>query len=254
MVIKRTPSSHNPSLFSERVVTVHVGPSQTTWRLHENLLSSSSDFFRSAFNSGFLESHEDKLLLPEDDPAAFELFVRWLYGRAIVSPPPASAASGSGSAGGGGGARSQQASATSLLFQALAPPPIQTWLRLYALACKLMVEELENICAGAAWRYYSVGTRRPDVRDVQYIYENTPPGCGMRRLLRERLTMGMFRGRQNNPVTEEWRDVFNETPDLGFDIVSEISGFHWIIGNNAPARPASEECAFHRHEKGEVCR
>lgn len=122
------------------------------------------------------------------------------------------------------------------------------------LACKLLVAELENICVNAAWRYYNVGTRRPDIRDVQYIYENTPEGSGMRRLLQERLTLGMFRGRQHNPVTAEWREVLNETPDLGFDIVSEISGFNWISGGNVPARSGSEECAFHRHDKGEGCR
>lgn len=214
-----------------------MGASQTTWRLHENLLSSSSDFFRSAFHSGFKEAREDRLLLPEDDPAAFELFVRWLYARALAASPPP------------GPAQQTQAS----LFHA-SSSSIQTWLRLYALTCKLMVEELENICVGAAWRYYSIGTRRPAIRDVQFIYENTPPGSGMRRLLRERLTLGMFRGRQNNPVTPEWREVLNETPDLGFDIVSEISGFHWISGGNAPGRAGAEECVFHRHEKGESCR
>lgn len=218
-------------------MTVLVGPSRTTWRLHENLLSSSSDFFKSAFNSGFKETLDDQLTLPEDDPQAFELFVRWLYTRAM-SPPSTNAAT----------------TTTMTLPFTTSHPPIQTWLRLYVLASKLLVAELENICVNAAWRYYNVGTRRPDIRDVQYIYENTPEGSGMRRLLQERLTLGMFRGRQNNPVTAEWREVLNETPDLGFDIVNEISGFHWISGGNVPARTGSEECAFHRHEKGEGCR
>lgn len=111
------------------------------------------------------------------------------------------------------------------------------------------MEELENICVDETSRYYKVGTRRPDIRDVQYIYDNTVPGAGMRRLMRERLTLGLFRGRQNNPVTAEWREVLNETPDLGFDIVSEISSYHWISGGNAPARAISKECVFHRHEQ-----
>lgn len=233
-VLSSIPTNAQPSLFSERVVTVLVGPSRTTWRLHENLLSCSSDFFKSAFNAGFKETFEDRLALPEDDPHAFELFVRWLYARATTPPP--------------GGA------AAAALSLHTPHPLIQTWLRLYALACKLMVEELENTCVDAAWRHYNVGMRRPDIRDVQYMYENTPEGSGMRRLLKERLTLGMFRGRQNNPVTAEWRDVLNETPDLGFDIVSEISGFHWISGGNAPARTGRAECDFHRHEKGERCR
>lgn len=135
------------SLFSERVVTILVGPGGTTWRLHENLLSSASDFFRSAFNSGFREALEDRLTLPEDDPQAFELFVRWLYARAAVPPDsPAAAAAVLGAA--------PTASAGG----------IQTYLRLYVLANKLLVEELENVCVDMACRYYKVGTRRPDIR------------------------------------------------------------------------------------------
>lgn len=240
-------------------MTVLVGPTEVTWRLHENLLSSTSDFFRSAFNSGFRESIEDRLTLPEDDPQAFELFVRWMYARAL-NPPTTSFTSSSSD---GVTAATATASATAAVGQRSLPlptlggaaaPTIQTYLRLYVLACKLLVEELENACVDAASGYYRAGTRRPDVRDVAYVYRHTLPGAGMRRLLRERLTLGLFRGKQHNPVTAEWREVLNETPDLGFDIVREVSGYHWISGANAPARTGSGECAFHRHERGEVCR
>lgn len=133
--------------------------------------------------------------------------------------------------------------------------PIQDFLRLYVLASKLMIEELENACTDTASRHFRVGTRRPDIRDVQYIYLNTPAGSGMQRLLRERLTLGLFRGKQHNPVNGEWREILNQTPDLGFDIVNDIAGFHWVSGSNAPLRPVNENsCIYHRHEKGEACR
>lgn len=263
------PLTTRSSLFSERVVTILVGPSEVTWRLHENLLSSTSDFFRSAFNSGFRESIEDRLSLPEDDPQAFELFVRWMYARALAQPSIASlapspdgtassstastttttAASASASA-----SASRRSPAALPAVGGAAAPTIHTYLRLYVLACKLLVEELENACVDAAGAHWRAGARRPDVRDVAYVYRHTPPGAGMRRLLRERLALGLFRGRQHNPVTAEWRDVLNETPDLGFDLVREVSGYHWISGGNAPARAGSAECAFHRHERGEACR
>lgn len=86
---------------------------------------------------------------------------------------------------------------------------------------------------------------------VQYIYENTMPNSGMRKLLRERLTLGLFRGRQHNPVTAEWREIMNETPDLGFDIVSEVSSYNWIAGGNAPARAVSDKCVYYRHDRSE---
>lgn len=283
------------SLFSERVVEVVVGPSQTIWRLHENLLSATSDFFRAAFNSGFKESLEDRLLLPEDDPHAFELFVRWIYARALqrvtggpdidaerllfgsCSTSPAgchNSASNTGSSSANAFGFTTASSTTGFAFGALpstgnnfsfAPTistatssvDIQDCLRLYALAAKLLVEDLENVCVDVAARYYRVGTRRPEVRDVQYIYENTPPGSGMRRLLKERLALVLFRGRQSNnnkdkSVTPEWRDVLNETPELGFDLLSEVASYNWVPGPNVPPvqrTPGQEGCTFHRHEK-----
>lgn len=238
-------------LFGERVVTIRVGSRKTIWRLHENLLSSTSEFFRAAFNGGFMEASSDVLDLPEDDPQAFELFVRWLYARAMNPPETTTTPNTSVNS------RVTTPPFFNQLFPSTTPPPIQDLLRLYVLASKLMIEELENSCTDTASWYFRVGTlgqRRPDIRDVQYIYLNTPAGSGMQRLLRERLTLGLFRGKQHNPVTAEWRDILNQTPDLGFDIVNDIAGFHWVSGSNAPGRVVSGDCVFHRHEKGEVCR
>lgn len=249
-----------------------VGPSQTVWRLHENLLSGTSDFFRAAFNSGFKESLEDRLLLPEDDPQAFELFVRWLYARALQGLTGApemnaelqlfgsSTSSTSSSSRRDPGFLFSTSVTTPIPSTASPPINIQDCLRLYALATKLLVEDLENICVDVAARYYKVGTRRPEIRDVQYIYENTPEGSGMRRLLKERLALVLFRGRQSNnkdkPVTPEWRDVIEETPELGFDLLSEVASYNWVPGPSVPPtqRLPGEGCVFHRHEKTAVCR
>lgn len=252
-------------------MTVLVGPSEVQWRLHENLLSGISDFFRSAFNSGFQESIEDKLTMPEDDPNSFELFVRWLYIRALT---PSAVSNSTTSAHVMLGKDFTGGSSTAC---------IQDYLKLYVLASKVLVEELENACVDMAHAFYSVGLRRPDVKDgtddhariyvqvpivvsllllgdvltsiptVKYVYENTMPGCGMRRLLKERLTMSLFKGKPHNPVTSEWREIMNETPDLGFDVVSEIASYNWIAGGNASAKTPAHECTFHRHERSNRC-
>ncbi|KAK7723776.1 hypothetical protein SLS64_000107 [Diaporthe eres] len=228
-------------LFSERVVTVLVGPSEVQWRLHENLLSGISDFFRSAFNSGFKESLEDRLAMPEDDPHSFELFIRWLYIRTLT---PTAVSNSTLAANVMLGKDFTAGSSTAC---------IQDYLRLYVLASKVLVEELENACVDMAHAFYSVGMRRPDIKDVQYVYEHTMPGCGMRRLLKERLTMSLFKGKQHNPVTPEWREIMNETPDLGYDIVSEIASYNWIGGGNASAKTPAHECTFHRHDRSNMC-
>ncbi|KAJ5032330.1 uncharacterized protein L3040_008937 [Drepanopeziza brunnea f. sp. 'multigermtubi'] len=51
--------------------------------LHETLLCNSVDFFNGAFNSSFKEGCEGVMNLPEDKPAAFAIFVKWLCTRRI---------------------------------------------------------------------------------------------------------------------------------------------------------------------------
>lgn len=248
-----------------------MGPSKNIWRLHENLLSATSDFFRAAFNSGFKESLEDRLLLPEDDPHAFELFVRWLYARALqglTGAPEINAERQLFGSPSSSPATNNNTYSSSYPYMVAATAAsvttvtvnIQDCLRLYVLATKLLVEDLENICVDVAARYYKAGTRRPEIRDVQYIFENTPPGSGMRRLLKERLALVLFRGRQSNnkdkPVTPEWREVLHETPELGYELLSEVASYNWVPGPNVPPtqRVAGDGCVFHRHDKTEVCR
>lgn len=134
-------------------MTVLVGPSEVQWRIHENLLSGISDFFRSAFNSGFKESLEDRLTMPEDDPHAFELFIRWLYIRTLT---PTAVSSSTLAANVMLGKDFTASSSTAC---------IQDYLRLYVLASKVLVEELENACVDMAHAFYSVGMRRPDIKD-----------------------------------------------------------------------------------------
>ena len=50
-----------------------------TWSLPKPLLTHVSPFFAAALDGPFSESESHKMSLPEDDPAAFELFVQWLY-------------------------------------------------------------------------------------------------------------------------------------------------------------------------------
>lgn len=145
------PLTQPHRLFSDRVVTVLVGPHEMKWCLHENLLSSVSDFFKSAFNSGFKESVEGKISMPEDDPQAFELFVRWLYIRTLVPQ-----------------AVTSPSTTANLLFRPAssgAAACIHESLHLYVLASKLLIEDLENVCVDIAHAYYGVGMRRPDIKD-----------------------------------------------------------------------------------------
>ncbi|KAL8969914.1 MAG: hypothetical protein Q9183_001766 [Haloplaca sp. 2 TL-2023] len=62
-------------------VTVIVGSDdeKTVWKLPKDLLTYVSPVFNATFNQGWKESQTDIVELKYDSPAAFELFVRWLY-------------------------------------------------------------------------------------------------------------------------------------------------------------------------------
>jgi len=62
-----------------QVVTVLVGADRTKFVIHKDLLTSKSEFFRAALTGDWEESKSQKVHLPEDDPAAFEMFAHWLY-------------------------------------------------------------------------------------------------------------------------------------------------------------------------------
>lgn len=81
----------------------------------------------------------------------------------------------------------------------------------------------------------------PTCAHAQYVYERTPPrgrgpaaGCwrsGSRwGLLPRQAAHGGSGGGAagaagtGTVVTDEWREVLNEAPDLGFDVVSEVGG------------------------------
>lgn len=91
--------------------------------------------------------------MPEDDPHSFELFVRWLYIRTLT---PAAVSNSTLAAGILLGKDFTAGSSTAC---------IQHYLRLYVLASKVLVEELENACVDMAHAFYSVGMRRPDIKD-----------------------------------------------------------------------------------------
>jgi hypothetical protein len=198
--------------------------------VHENLLSEASDFFRKALNGNFKEASDGVMELPEDDPNAFELFVRWLYGKALA---PAS---------------------TILTAPDGKKVTIQDYLRLYVLASKLMMEDLENTTCDIAHEFYNNLDGLPDLRDVQYIYEHTLPDAGLRRLLQVHLALGLFKAKLPQPLPEEWREVLDATAGLGYEIIDTINSWKWVMGEKGvPTRVIRTQCCFHRHEKGLPC-
>lgn len=64
-------------------VEIHVGrgTNSSIFYVHQTVLCSRSPFFKSALasNSDWKERQEHRILLPDDDPTAFHLYIHWLY-------------------------------------------------------------------------------------------------------------------------------------------------------------------------------
>ncbi|KAL6716042.1 hypothetical protein ACLMJK_007004 [Lecanora helva] len=60
-------------------VKLLVGPDKAAFTVHRNQLCEASPFFKAAFMSEFKEGAEQEMELPEDDVTIVDLFVQWIY-------------------------------------------------------------------------------------------------------------------------------------------------------------------------------
>lgn len=84
----RTTLTAGTNPFSSRVITCRVGKEDKArdFTVHESIITTSSEFTRTALTKEWKEAKDGILPLPEDDIAAFELYQQWLYtGRLFLN-------------------------------------------------------------------------------------------------------------------------------------------------------------------------
>ena len=67
------------SIFADSIVTIEVGPNKQPFQASKALLCLRSPFFKAAFTGNFKETSQHSILLEEDSPDAFKLFLEWAY-------------------------------------------------------------------------------------------------------------------------------------------------------------------------------
>ncbi|KAF2151888.1 hypothetical protein K461DRAFT_294761 [Myriangium duriaei CBS 260.36] len=68
--------------------TVLVGKHKTAFSVHTAIICRQSPFFKAALEGNWIESEQQTVKLPEDDPDTFSDFLKWLY-SGTVDPPVA---------------------------------------------------------------------------------------------------------------------------------------------------------------------
>lgn len=132
------------SFLGTETVILSVGPKRTTFTVHKDLLTKSSEFFRAGFNGNFREGKEGVMYMPEDSPGAVALFIEWLYRGRIT------------------------AAATKSRLNDL--------YELYCLTVKLMIVSLMDDTMDMIREYNYEFNQFISTKRLRMLYENTP--CG----------------------------------------------------------------------------
>jgi hypothetical protein len=67
------------------LVNLYVGPTKEHFYVHKDKLCAKVPYFDKMFKGGFLEAANKSATFPEDNPADFDLLIRWIY-EDVIEP------------------------------------------------------------------------------------------------------------------------------------------------------------------------
>ncbi|MCJ1340387.1 hypothetical protein MMC09_005681 [Bachmanniomyces sp. S44760] len=203
-------------LLSRTMVDIYVGPDATHWILHEKLLCHHSPFFASIFYSKNKNSSSSKEFgMPDLDDQPFELFVGWLYSRALRYPEE--------------------------------EKDIGPLLDLYLLSEKFEIEKLALDVVETVRAFYHNNETYPGLRRVQYVYANTEEDNAMREMMVGSVARYLTLAER---IPQHWERALKKNGQLAVDIIRSIQEWH-LEGRSVPdARDGSLE--RERKENGDI--
>ena len=138
--------------------------------MHRGKLAKSAPFFQRALESGFVESEQGEIHLPEDDVDTVKRYQRWMYGGGV---------------------------GVSSLFDAV---------RLYVFAEKVSAESLKTDVIGKLWEYfYEIPSKDAVDSDVVHLaWTDLPRNCSLQLLIFD-FTLNLLEGHQ---VPSDYPDQF----------------------------------------------
>ncbi|ETN42519.1 uncharacterized protein HMPREF1541_01676 [Cyphellophora europaea CBS 101466] len=213
-------------LLSGPLLDIYVGLEQRHWALHQNLLIHHSRFFDETFtvNGEHKRIKEGKLYLPDEDPEAFELLVKWLYQGRIedVSQKPKEAK-------------------WDYAF---------TCQKLYILSTTVGLNELQNLAIDQFRKGCHDSALVPGPEEMIPIYRKTASHSPFRRLV-SKIAARQIMDPDHQLDAGTYRDCFEASPDFAVDVINEIrAGTSGILLDDPTV---GNSCNFHEHEDGASC-
>lgn len=187
------------------MVDIYVGPESTHWNLHEKLLTYHSPFFAKTFYDKKYKSSTSKTFgMPDVDDAPFELFVGWLYSRALRYPQD--------------------------------EKDIGPLLDLYLLADKFDISKLAEDVVETVRAFYHNNETYPGLRRVQYIYANTSEDDIMRDMMVSSVARYLT---LSESIPRHWEGALKRNGQLALDIIKAIQEWHLDTRSVPDARDVS---------------
>ena len=138
----------------DSLVFLQVGPEAVNFGIHKGLLCRESAYFRSCFNSTFMEAREGRVTLEDEDPEVFKRFNEWLYTGKVLYDDET--------------------------YENISFAPL---LDLYVFAERRLMPRLQNACIDALISKDKESPHLPPALPVQHVWDHTSVSSPMRRLL-----------------------------------------------------------------------
>lgn len=214
-------------LLSGPMVDIYVGESKRHWALHRNLLVHHSHYFETEFGCDKNKSSSktsNKLDLPQDDPSAFELLVKWLYQGRIddVSRIPDDK-------------KWDYADACQ---------------KLYMLCDKVELPQLKNFAIDQFRKGCNEAGLVPGPEEIKPVYEQTPKNSPFRRLV-SKIAARQIMDPESDKDASNYKECFETSADFAIDVLNAIKEGS---GGKLYDDPTEENaCNYHEHENGDQC-
>lgn len=215
-------------LLSGPLVDIYVGESKRHWALHRNLLCHHSEYLANELlpsPTDHKKKGETKLDLPEDDPAGFELLVKWLYQGKIDD------------------------------VSAIDDPHRKydyavSCHKLYLLCDRFDMPQLKNIAMDQYRKGLTEARLVPDAEEINEIYRKSGKESPFRRLMTF-IAARQIMDPDSDKNAVSYRECFDGNPDFAVDLVNAIKQGTGGMLFDDPTE--GEDCTYHDHVGGPNC-
>jgi hypothetical protein len=162
-----------------------------TWPLPKRLISHYSPFLAAACLRDLKERRENRIQLPDDDPAVFALFVEWMYyGEYVIAP--------------------------SWLPVHVESDRICVHAKCWVLGDKLLCTEFKNHAMSRLYAQHNANifSRAISTLDVRYACDNSAEDSKLRKLYVDFFTTNFEKQDRVQGSVDEWDQIFSRYADV----------------------------------------